>query len=311
MASVTAWAPGSVSNLSCGFDVLGFAIEGPGDCVTAARRREPGVGLAEVSGDDGRLPRDAAHNTAGVAAARLLNERGAAGGPGVSLRLEKGMPLASGLGSSAASAVAAVVAVDALFGDPSPPDLLLRCAMEGERAACGTAHADNVAPSLFGGLVLVRGGEAPRVDPLPLRAELWCALVHPRIEVSTREARAKLPASVPTAVAVAQAANLAALVAGLATGDRRLLRGALVDLIAEPVRSDAVPGFAEARAAAVRAGAIGAGLSGSGPTMYALASGRDGAEHAAGAMRKVLSEATGAECDSWISVVGAPGARIL
>jgi len=311
MASVTAWAPGSVANVSCGFDALGFAVEGPGDRVTATPRDEPGVALVEVTGDDGRLPRDAERNTAGVAAARLLVARAGGDIAGVELRLEKGMPLASGLGSSAASSVAAVVAVDALFADPSPRELLLRCAMEGERIACGTAHADNVAPSLFGGLVLVRGGESPRIDPLPVTDGLYCALVHPRIEVPTREARAKLPATVPIGVAVAQAANFAALVAGLATGDTRLLRGALVDLIAEPVRADAIPGFGEARAAAIRAGAIGAGLSGSGPTVYALASGAGGAELAAGAIRKVLTSATGAECDVWISPVGAPGARVL
>jgi homoserine kinase len=240
-----------------------------------------------------------------------LDAHGAADRIGVELCLEKRMPLASGLGSSAASAVAAVVAVDALLGDRSPYELLLRCAMEGERVACGSAHADNVAPSLWGGVVLVRGVETPRVDALPIAGGFFCALVHPQIEIATRDARARLPNSVPTSVAVAQAANVGALVAGLATGDARLLRGALVDLIAEPVRSAAVPAFDDARSAALRAGAIGAGLSGSGPTMYALAHGRAGAERAGGAMRDILSGATGAECDLWLSPVGAPGARIL
>ncbi|MEZ5065625.1 MAG: homoserine kinase [bacterium] len=311
MNTVTAWAPGSVSNVSSGFDVLGFAIEEPGDRVTATREDATGVRITEVRGDDGRLPRGAEENTAGVAARQLLARRG---DPfGVSLILEKGMPLASGLGSSAASAVAALVAVDALFESPTPREVLLRCAMEGERIACGTGHADNVAPSLYGGFVLVRGrGESVRVDSLPVPPELWCAVVHPHLEVPTREARSKLPDRVALADAVAQAGNVAALVAGLAVGDTELLASGIEDRFAEPVRTDAVPGFAAAKAAAGDAGACGCGLSGSGPTMFAFAPDRSAAEHVAVAMREALARAgAGDGTDLWISRVGVPGARVL
>jgi len=307
---VTAFAPATVANVTCGFDLLGFAIEEPGDRVTARRRPEPGVTL-EVYGDDGALPRDPERNTAGVAVHALLEERRAAGEDtaGVELRLRKGLPLASGLGSSAASAVAAVVAADALFTVRSPRSRLLRCAMEGERVACGTAHADNAAPSLLGGLVLVRGDE-PRVDTLPVAPDYFVAVVHPRAEVRTEVARAVLPRTVATRDAVAQAGNLAALVSGLARGEDELVATALVDVIAEPARAGLAPGFPEVLDAARGAGALGGGLSGSGPSLFAVTRGRDTAERVVAALAAALEE-RGLAVDRFVSTLGAPGARLL
>ena len=308
---VRAAAPASVSNVCCGWDLLGFAVAGWQDVVEARRSAEPGVRLLEVTGDDGRLPRAVEENTAGVATARLLELVGETGRAGVDLRLHKGLPLASGLGSSGASAVAALVATNEALGLGASDDRLLAAAMEGERVACGTAHPDNVAPTLHGGLLLVRPGEPPPITRLPVPEGLHCVLIHPHSEVSTAAARDVLPAAVPLATLTAQAGNLAALVAGLYRGDDRLIASALVDLVAEPARAAMTPGFAAVRRAALEAGALGAGLSGSGPTMFAWTRPAARAEAIAEAMRRALERETGLEGDLLTFPVGVPGARVL
>jgi homoserine kinase len=309
-ASVNAFAPASVSNLACGFDVLGVALAEPGDRVTARRGETPGVHLTSVTGDGGRLPRDAESNTAGVAARALLAAAGEPATP-VELELEKGMPLASGLGSSAASAAAAVVAVDALLGLGSSPEALLAAALEGERASSGAAHADNAAPSLYGGFVLIRSTVPLDVVALRVPPELALAVIHPDLEISTREARDLLPRTLPLAAAVTQWGNLGALVAGLHQADWGLVSRALVDVVAEPVRSPLVPGFAAMRRAALAAGALGANLSGSGPSLFALCRGPDTAGRAAEAMAEAWRETTGKGCQTYVSAARAPGARVV
>ncbi|MEM7481119.1 MAG: homoserine kinase [Acidobacteriota bacterium] len=319
-SSVRAFAPASVSNVCCGFDVFGFAIEGPGDTVTARPTAEDGVHIAAIRGAGGRLPTDPEKNTAGVAARHLLEQAGASHGStrGVELEVDKDMPLSSGLGSSAASAVAAVVAVNTLFDLGADRETLLRCAIEGERAACGTAHSDNAAPSLFGGFVMVRGAGASsapvlRVDELPVPPELYCAILRPRVAIDTRAARAALEGEVPLSAAVAQWGNTAAFVAGLFRGDADLLASALEDAVAEPVRTPLVPGFDAVKGAALEAGAIGCGLSGSGPAVFALAFGAEEARGVgaamAGALNRAMPESPAG--DLWISPVAAPGARVL
>lgn len=316
---VRAFAPGSVSNVACGFDTLGFAIDQPGDHVTARFEPEPGprsglrIEIEDVLGDGGRLPREATRNTAGVAASSLV-ERAAARGRSlpdgcVKLLLEKGMPLSSGLGSSAASANAAVLAVDALLELGMSRDDLLLAALDGEQVASGGRHADNIAPSLLGGFVLVRGLEPPDIVKLPIPEGLSCALVRPHLEIETRGARVALGDSVPLRDAVTQGANLGAFVAALFCGDFDLLRRSLVDVIAEPKRRGAIPCFGAMRRAALEAGALGVSLSGSGPSIFALAATPDVAERAATAMREAV-EKSGLEADRWVSPVGATGARI-
>src|SRR5437762_8071334 len=204
MESVTAFAPATVSNVACGFDVLGFALDSPGDEVTA-RFADSGVRGAiidDIVGDAGRLPREAAKNTAGVAAQALLDALGDR--RGVGLTICKGLPLASGLGGSAASAVAAVVAVDALVGARTPLDALLTCAFEGERAGAGSAHGDNIAPCLYGGFVLVRRAQPPDIVRLPVPDELVAVVVHPDLEIETSRARALIGDSVALADAIQQ-----------------------------------------------------------------------------------------------------------
>ncbi|MBI1875200.1 MAG: homoserine kinase [Acidobacteria bacterium] len=307
-ASITAFAPASVSNVACGFDVLGFAISGLGDRVTARRTRASGVRMSRITGDEGRLPHDARRNTASVAAAALIEGRQTPAG--VEIVLEKGLPLASGLGSSAASAVAAVVAVDALFGLGAPLEELLRCAVEGERVACGAAHADNAAPSLYGGFVLVRSTRPIDIVRLPVPRELACAVLCPSLEVETKAARAVLGDSVPLAAAVAQWANVGALVAGLHRDDYDLIGRALQDAVAEPHRARLVPGFADAKRAALDAGALGCSLSGSGPAMFALCRGSDRASIVGAAMREAFAASTGVTARAVIASLPAPGAHV-
>ncbi len=308
MTAVTAFAPATVSNVACGFDVLGFALEGPGDLVTA-RLGPPGVKIEHITGDGGRLPRDAARNTAGVAALALLTKLGDS--RGVSLSIEKGLPLSSGLGGSAASAAAAVVAVDALLGAHAPVEMLIGCALEGERLGAGSAHADNIAPSICGGFVLVRRTSPLDVLRLPVPAGLTAVVVHPDLEIETARARALLGDMVALSDAVKQWANLGALVHGLHTGDFGVIGRALEDTIAEPRRASLVPGLSMIKRAAAEAGALGCSLSGSGPSLFALCASPDVAPRVADAMTLAVRTHIGGEPQTYISGVGAPGARIV
>lgn len=307
-ASVRAFAPASVSNVACGFDIFGFAIERPGDEVVATEGPAGTVEITDIRGDGGRLPRESHKNTAGVAVQALLEVTGC--DRGVRLELEKNMPLSSGLGSSAASGVAAVVAVNRLLGLGASQKVLLRAALEGERIACGSAHADNAAPCLYGGFVLIRQGEIPEVVSLPVPPGLACAVVRPHVEVETRKARQLLGDTVPLRAAVRQWSNVGALVTAFFRNDFELLSRSLEDSIAEPVRAPLVPGYGEAKAAALRSGALGCNLSGSGPSIFALCRGRDAAEITADAMVTALRN-DGIESDRMVSNVGVEGARVM
>lgn len=306
---IAAYAPGSVSNVACGFDVLGFALDEPGDIVVAAPQDGPGVTIAGIEGDAGRLPLDPARNTAGAAVMALLRRLETT--RGVTLTIHKGLPLASGIGSSGASAVAAVVATNELLGRPASLDLLLACAMAGEQAGCGAMHPDNVAPSLYGGFVLARSADPPDVVRLPVPAGLACAVLHPQVEVQTGISRALLGDEVKLRDAVRQWGNLGALVASLFMGDHALLSRSLEDVIAEPKRAPLVPGFYAVKAAALAAGALGCSLSGSGPSVFALASSLEIAQHAGAAMQRAFTAESTVGADLWVSLVGRQGARVI
>lgn len=306
---ITVFAPGSVSNVACGFDVLGFALDEPGDIVTAAPHPEIGVTIAAIHGDGGRLPLDPRRNTASAAVMALLHRLETT--RGVTLTIHKGLPLASGVGSSGASAVAAVVATNELLGRPAPMDLLLECAMAGEQAGCGAIHPDNVSPTLYGGFVLARSAQPPDIVRLPVPAGLACAVLHPQIEVETGAARKLLGDLVPLKDATRQWANVGGLVAALYSNDLALLSRSLVDSIAEPKRASLVPGFAEVKAAAISAGALGCSLSGSGPSIFALASSLDVARTVGAAMKTAFDRASNAGADLWVCPVGRQGARIV
>jgi homoserine kinase len=312
MTTVTAFAPATVSNVACGFDVLGFALEAPGDTVTARFAAAGGaaVRIDDIVGDEGRLPRAAARNTAGVAAQALLSRVGEP--RGVVLTIRKGLPLSSGLGGSAASAVAAVVAVDALIGSRLAPEVLMACAFEAERIAAGSAHGDNIAPSLYGGFVLVRVANPPDVVRLPVPAGLTAVVVHPDLEIETAKARALLGDTVPLADAIRQWANLGAFVDALHRSDYALMARALEDTIAEPRRAALVPGLAAIKQAAADAGALGCSLSGSGPSLFALCRDARSAERVAAAMSiAVRSAIGGGESQTYVSPIAPAGARLV
>jgi homoserine kinase len=310
---VRIFAPASVSNVGPGFDVLGFALHRPGDTVEAERADQPGVTLAAVDGDGGRLPVQPGRNSASVAALAVMRRAGVgAAEPGLSVRLHKGMPLSSGLGSSGASAAAGAVAANELLGRPLSSYDLVACAMEGERAACGSAHADNVAPSVLGGFVLVRSYDPLDLVRLPVPDGVFVAVVHPHCRVSTKEARARLSGHVfPLAAIVANSGNLGALVAALYQGDAELLGRSVRDALVEPVRAGMIPAFAEVKAAAGDAGALACSISGSGPSMFAFADSADSAAQVAQAMRAAFRTAAGLTSDAWVGPISREGAHVV
>jgi homoserine kinase len=305
---VTAFAPATVSNVACGFDVLGFPMEEPGDIVSA-RLIASGVAIDDIVNDGGRLPRQAEKNTAGVAARSLLDRLGER--RGVALTITKGLPLSSGLGGSAASAAAAVVAVNALVGGNATVDQLVAAALDGERLGAGSGHPDNIAPAICGGFVLVRDPNPPDIVRLPVPIGLTAVVVHPDLEIETAKARALLGTTVPIADAVKQWANLGALVDALHRSDFDLLARSLQDSIAEPRRAPLVPGLASIKKAAIDAGALGASLSGSGPSIFALCRDRATADRVAVAMTAAVKAAIGGESQTYVSPISPRGARVI
>jgi homoserine kinase len=305
---VTAFAPATVSNVACGFDVLGFPLESPGDEIDA-RLIPSGVRIDDIVGDGGRLPREASRNTAAVAAEALLGALGTR--QGVALTIRKGLPLAGGLGGSAASAVAAVVAVDALLDARTSLATLLACALAGEGLGKGGAHPDNVAPCLYGGMVLVRHPNPPDIIRLPVPAELTAVVVHPSLEIETARARQLLGTDVPLGAAIQQWANLGAFVDALHRANFEQMARSLEDTIAEPRRASLVPGLAEIKRAAIEAGALGCSLSGSGPSMFALCRGLAVGRQVATAMTEAVKIQIGGESRTYISSIASQGARIV
>ena len=307
--AVRVFAPASVSNLGCGFDIFGLALERPGDEVVVRAAEGTGIVALTVTGDDGRVPTDPLRNAAALAVQGVLDRLGS--DAGVAIEVHKGIPLASGLGGSAASAVAGAVAADALLDGDLARTALLECALIGERKGSGANHADNAAPSLIGGFVLVLPGLPTRTVELPTPPDLRVAVVHPALEVETRRARTILGDTIPLAAGIRQWGNAAGMVAGLFRGDWELIARCLCDAVAEPMRAKLVPGFEEVRAAALEAGAVGAGLSGSGPSVFALCRGRAAAERSATAMANAFRDHAGVASDMEVSSANATGARIL
>jgi homoserine kinase len=306
--AVTVFAPGSIGNVGPGLDILGLAVAGDGDVVRAEWLSEPGIRMLDPGHPE--LPREADRHTAGLAARAVLRRvgEGATRGKGVGLSVRKGLPLAGGQGGSAASAVAGAVAMNALLGEPLGPLELIEVCLDAEEAVAGR-HADNIAPSLLGGLVLIRSMDPVDVVRLPVPADLYVVLAKPEQRMRTAEARAVLPREVPRAVALHQAAQVAAMVAAFALDDYALLARSVDDRIAEPVRAGLLPGFAEAKAAALEAGALGSSISGSGPTAFALARGRDSAERVSRAMAAAY-RARGADCTVRVGPVDRDGATV-
>jgi homoserine kinase len=305
---VTAFAPGGVGNIGPGLDILGLAVAGAGDEVRAQWTREPGIEVRDPG--DPSLPRDPARHTAALAARAVLAAAGERlQGRGIALTVRKGLPLSGGQGGSAASAVAGAVAANALLGAPLDRAELLAACLVAEETVAGR-HLDNIAPSLLGGIVLIRCMEPTDIVELPVPEELTVVLVRPEQTLRTADARAVLPVTVLRDIAIHQAAQVGAIVAALARSDYELLGRAIDDRIAEPVRASLLPGFAEAKAAALRAGALGSSISGSGPTAFALTRGPAVAARVAEAMVAAYA-AAGHRAAARVAPVDRVGARLL
>jgi homoserine kinase len=305
--SALAFAPASVGNVAIGFDILGFSVDAIGDRARVRRTSTPGVKIEAIHGVVRDLPLEAERNTAGRALMAMQEALGL--DFGFELVLEKGIPLASGLGGSAASAVAAVVAANALLAQPRTQLELLKFAMHGEAVASGSMHVDNIAPSMFGGLVLTVGIDHPRIKQIPVPAAIRAVIVHPHMLLSTRQARAILKRSVEMADFVWQTANLAGFISGCYTDDLDMVRESFEDVVIEPQRAALIPGFAEVRRAALAAGALGCSISGAGPTTFAWC--LESQAPAVSAAMVLEFAQHGLKADQWITSIAPTGARVL
>ncbi|HMU97449.1 MAG TPA: homoserine kinase [Chitinophagales bacterium] len=305
---IRVYAPATVANVACGFDILGFAIEKPGDELIMEITAEKGVVIVDIEGDGGVLPRDAKKNSATVAIQDYLNYINA--DFGCKIWLKKMMPSGSGLGSSAASAVAGVYAINMLCKEQLTKNEMLPFLINAEKAACDAAIADNVAASLFGGFILVRSYEPLDIIKIPVPEELWCVVINPDVIVLTKEAREILPKEIPLTHALRQSANVGGLMIGLLRGDYDLIGRSLIDYIAEPHRSKLIPGFYDMKNAALESGALGSSISGSGPSVFALCKGQEIANKVGDAMKQVMNN-LGIGAEVYISKVNAQGPKVL
>jgi len=312
--SAKAFAPATVANVAVGFDILGFAIESVGDVVTVSITDNASVRINEIldaTGDPAslELPLDAERNAATVGLVKLREDLRLDFGFQVGLR--KGIALGSGMGGSAASAVGGLVAANSLLETPLPREMLMKYALLGEQAASGASHPDNIAPCLLGGMTLVLSGEPFRYVLLPVPEEILTVIIHPRIRVDTRRARAILKADVSLADHVRQSASLGGFISGCFRNDVEMIRQSLDDFLIEPQRASLIPGFAEVKAAALQQGALGASISGSGPSVFALVTSAQTAARVRDGMESAFRAQGVSEVDSWISPVNRQGARII
>lgn len=305
MQDITINAPGTVSNVVCGFDCLGFSLTEPFDQITVTKTDEPGIKIR--NNDEFDLPTDPKLNVAGVAVTKMLKVAGVE--TGLEITSTKNIKPGSGIGSSAASSCGAVVAVNELLGLGFSKKDLAEFAMDGEELASGARHADNVAPCIYGGFVLVRSNDPLDVVELSF-PPLWVTVIHPQVEIKTAEARAILPKEVPLPSAVRQWSNLGAFVAALSTGDLDLLTRSMEDVIVQPVRKNLIPYFDEVMNVGREAGALGGGISGSGPSMFWLSA----ANTTASVIEQAISEkysGTGISFNTYVSEVKAGGVRVV
>jgi len=289
-AGIKIFAPATVANVAVGFDILGFALEQPGDEIVARFSDSPGLKITNITGAKGKLPLDVHKNTAGFAALKLLEYLGE-GKLGIELEIHKKMPFGSGLGSSAASAAGGVMAINELLRHPLEKRELLPFAVLGEQVADGAYHADNVAPALIGGMVLIRNNEALDVHRLPIPAGMYATVIYPHVEILTKDARGVLSSTVTLRQCIHQSGNLAGLIVGLYQSDMELISRSLNDVIIEPQRARLIPCFYEVKEAALGAGALGCSISGAGPSIFALSANSLIAEEAGLAMKRVFDEA--------------------
>ncbi len=306
MNEIKLFCPATIANLNCGFDVLGLCLEGIGDEMIIRKSPEKCIRITKIIGAD--LPLETQKNVAGVAALALLNAIEC--DFGFEIEIYKNIKAGSGIGSSSASAAGAVFGINELLGKPFSRNQLVQFAMQGEIAASGSAHADNVAPCLLGGFTLVRSYNPLDIIRIESPSELFATVIHPQIELKTSEMRAVLQPNISLKSAITQWGNVGGLVAGLYTSDYDLIGRSLHDEIVEPVRKKFIPYFDEVKNEVVANGALGAGISGSGPSIFALSKGRQKAENVAFAMKKIF-ENSGLEFEIHISKINSEGVKII
>lgn len=309
MKEIKVFAPATVANVVCGFDVLGFAINEPGDEVEMRLVEKSGVVIKKITGDDGRLPFAAEKNTVSVSVQHYLkyiNRENI----GVEIELHKKMPIGSGLGSSSASTVAGLYAINKLFGEPLTAKELVPFAMKGEELACGYGHADNVAPAIMGGFVLVRSYDPLDVISLPTPEGIYAAIVYPEVDVQTKDARQMIRSKIQLKDAVTQWGNVAGLVSGLFMNDLDLIGRSMQDVLIEPTRSILIPGFEEMRNIAMENGAIGFGISGSGPSVFALTKDKEIAKQITELQQMHLHQLN-INSKAFVSAINTKGPRVI
>ena len=300
------FSPGTVSNVSCGFDVLGFCLDTVGDEMVVRISSEKGIRITKIEGFD--LPFETHKNVAGVSAQALIEDLKP--DCGFEIEIYKFIKPGSGIGSSAASAAGSVFAINELMGRPYTKTELARFAMKGEALASQSEHADNIAPVIFGGFTLVKSISPLEILRLPIPEELYATIIHPQIEIKTAEARAILPKSVPLQDAIIQWSNLGSLVHALHNEDYELLQRSLHDSIVEPYRSKLIPHFEDIKLATLASGALGIGISGSGPSIFALSKGEKTAKDVEDAMRKVYIK-TAIQFETYVSKINSKGIKII
>lgn len=306
MNSIKLFAPATIANVSCGFDVLGVALDAVGDEMVIRKVAKKGVRITKLEGQD--LPLETEKNVAGVAGMALLSASDFDGG--FEIEIYKKIKAGSGIGSSAASSSGAVWGMNQLLGNPFSTTQLVEFAMEGERLASGVAHADNVAPALFGGFTLVRSYDPLDIIHIESPPELFATVIHPQIEVKTSDSRKILKTTISLKDGIKQWGNVGGLIAGLYTQDYDLIGRSLVDHIIEPIRSILIPGFDDVKAQALQAGALGCGISGSGPSIFALSKGEYIAQKVGKTMKDVY-KGIGVDYDVHVSKINPTGIKIL
>lgn len=303
---IKVFAPASVANVAVGFDILGFALEKPGDEIIVRPGKEKGLHITTITGAQNKLPLEVSKNTAGYAALRLLQHLGEEDCP-IEMEIHKKMPFGSGLGSSAASAAGGVFAVNSYLKTGLSKADILRFAVEGEQIADGAFHADNVAPSLLGGLIMIRDNETLDFKKIHVPPGLFVAIIYPHITVLTRDSRAILAPDVSLKTVIRQSGNLAGFIASMYTADFEMMRRSLEDLIIEPQRAALIPGFYELKEMALKTGCLGFSISGAGPSMFALCDNSHLAE-------EICTKATGIlagkkiKADTFLSKINLEGA---
>jgi len=300
------FSPATVANVSCGFDVLGFCLDSIGDEMVIRKVDKKGIYITKIDGYD--LPIEATKNVAGVSALALIEE--AKPDCGFEIEIFKHIKPGSGIGSSSASASGSVFAINELLGKPFNKTQLTYFAMQGEKLASQSEHADNVAPGIFGGFTLVKSLQPLEVLEIPTPNDLYAIIIHPQIEIKTAESRAILPNEIPMQDAIKQWANVGSLIHGLHTSDYELISRSLKDVVVEPHRSKLIPYYNNVKTKVLNAGALGCGISGSGPSIFSLSKGIETAEKVASAMKNVYSE-TNIAFETYVSKINTEGIKTL